>query len=105
MMRQVLAYRFGRTQIHYPVTSGTAEGDWLVDRTSGWVCAWDEYLLAPDDAELAMRMRRAENTGRPLGDEGFVKKVGGLLGRNLLPGKPGRPRKEGQASKKIHGGK
>ena len=52
-----------------------------------------------------MRMRRAENTGRPLGDEGFVKKVGGLLGRNLLPGKPGRPRKEGQASKKGHGGK
>ena len=40
---------------------------------------------------------------RPLGDEGFVKKVGGLLGRNLLPGKPGRPRENSIVSLDMRG--
>jgi len=35
-----------------------------------------------------------KHTGRPLGDETFIKNVGKRLGRNLLPGKPGRPRKK-----------
>ncbi len=39
------------------------------------------------------KMRRGENTGRPLGDEGFVKTVGKLLGRDLLPKRPGRKAK------------
>ena len=38
-------------------------------------------------------MRRHENTGRPLGPKAFVERVGALVGRNLLPGKGGRPRK------------
>ena len=34
-------------------------------------------------------MRRRENTGRPMGDETFVKHLGALLGRDLLPEKRG----------------
>ena len=34
-------------------------------------------------------MRQRENTGRPLGDEPFVKRLGQLLGRDLLPKKRG----------------
>jgi len=70
-----------------------AEGDWLSDRIAGWICTWQEHLLEPDAAELAIAMRQRENTGRPLGDETFVKKLQALLGRNLLPGTPGRPKK------------
>jgi len=70
-----------------------AEGDWLNERIAGWVCTWREYLLDRDDADLAAKMRRGENTGRPLGDEGFVKTVGKLLGRDLLPKMPGRKAK------------
>ena len=34
-------------------------------------------------------MHLHENTGRPMGDKGFVKKLEAMLGRVLLPGKPG----------------
>ena len=67
-----------------------ADGQWLAERIAGWVCTWREYLLEPDEADLAVAMRQRENTGRPLGDESFVKRVGALLRRDLLPKKRGR---------------
>jgi putative transposase len=67
-----------------------AEGQWLCERTAGWVCTWGEYLQERDESELPERMQSRESTGRPLGDEGFVKTVGKLLGRDLLPKRPGR---------------
>lgn len=70
-----------------------AEDEWLVERTDGWVCTWGEYLQEPDEAELASAMKRHENTGRPLGPEGFIKRLERQTGRKLLPGKPGRPKK------------
>jgi len=70
-----------------------AEGEWLREATAGWVCTWGEYLGQMDDATTAQRLRRHENTGRPLGEELFLKRLGGLLGRNLVPGKGGRPKK------------
>ena len=36
---------------------------------------------------------RHERTGRPLGDERFVKRVSKLIGRDLMPKKPGRKKK------------
>jgi hypothetical protein len=47
-------------------------------------------------------MRRHENTGRPLGDKRFVKKLEALLGWGLLPGRPGRPKKT-PATGKLYG--
>ena len=77
-----------------------AEGQWLAERIAGWVCTWREYLLEPDEADLAAAMRQRENTGRPLGDDSFVKRVGALLGRALLPkkrGPKGKDHAKGQA--------
>ena len=62
-----------------------AESDWLAERIEGWVCSWREYLAEPSGKEVAAAMRRHENTGRPLGDDAFVKKIGRMLGRDLLP--------------------
>jgi putative transposase len=73
---------------------GLAESQWLVERVGG---RWSEYLNQSDDDGLAQRLRRGENTGRPLGEEPFLKRLGRLLGRNLLPGKGGRPKKSAQA--------
>ncbi len=42
-----------------------------------------------DDPELAKTLRQLENTGRPLGKEAFIRKIGELLGRDLIPKKPG----------------
>ena len=72
------------------------EGEWLRERTAGWACTWGEYLTGPDEAALGPRLRRHENTGRPLGEKPFLERLGALLGRNLLPSKGGRPRKEGE---------
>ena len=66
---------------------------WLLERTAGWICTWREYLRQETEHDLVLAMRRHENTGRPLGDSGFVKRVGVLLGRNVLPEKPG-PKRE-----------
>lgn len=66
-----------------------AEGQWLADRIAGWVCTWGEYLRDWDEAEVASQLASHERTGRPLGQKGFAKRIGTLVGRNLIPGKPG----------------
>ena len=38
---------------------------------------------------MIKRMEKHLRTGRPLGDEGFVKELERCLGRSLLPRKPG----------------
>ena len=38
------------------------------------------------------RMEKHLRSGRPLGDEGFVKELERHLGRTLLPRKPGPPK-------------
>jgi len=66
-----------------------AESGWLAERTAGWICSWREYLREDDDAELAAALRKREKTGRPLGDESFLRMIGRRLGRDLMPKKPG----------------
>ena len=61
---------------------------------AGWVCPWGEYLRDPDEADLAKAMQTRENTGRPLGDEGFLKKLSASLGRPLLRKSRGRRPKD-----------
>jgi putative transposase len=70
-----------------------AETAWLKERIGGWTCSWGEYLAQGEEADIARSLRLHENTGRPLGEEGFVRRLERRLGRKLLPGKPGRPRK------------
>ena len=44
------------------------------------------YCLMPNHVHLsAVAMRQRGNTGRPLGDESFVKRLGQLPARDLLP--------------------
>ena len=67
-----------------------AEGERLSEPTGGWVCRWGECLRRRDAEETLGLLRRHESTGRPLGDEAFVRKTCDLLGRHLVPKKPGR---------------
>jgi len=58
---------------------------------------WGEYLAGEDLPAMARLLRRGESTGRPLGDETFMTKVGRLLNRDLTPKKPGpKPKKPKQ---------
>ncbi len=75
-------------------TDGLAQSAWLTERTAGWVCGWGEYLMQNDGRDVAVAMRQHESTGRPMGDRSFVERMSNLLGRDLLPKKPGPKRKE-----------
>jgi putative transposase len=51
-----------------------------------------------EDAEAFERLRRAESIGRPLGDDGFLMRLEGLMRRPLRPRKRGpKPRAQGDA--------
>jgi len=50
-------------------------------------------LAAGEDEERVMRLRKAEQVGRPIGDAAFLDRFEGASGRSLKPGRPGpRPR-------------
>jgi putative transposase len=68
---------------------GVAETDWLTDMTAGWVCTWRKYLRQDDVSALGETLRGHESTGRPLGEESFIRKIGVLVGRELLRQKTG----------------
>ena len=53
-------------------------------------------FLGKDAKEINTTIRRATSTGRPLGSEGFTKKLEMILKRNLFPKKGGRPKKKGK---------
>ena len=65
------------------------EGDWLAQGVPSWPCTWRECLPDRDETEFAGATRRRENIGRPLGDEGFVQRLSGLLDCDLLPKRRG----------------
>lgn len=56
---------------------------------------WAELLAARESDEQAFRaIRESTRTGRPLGDETFVRRIEQELGRDLQPKPIGRPRKK-----------
>ncbi len=54
---------------------------------------WRQYLSASEEDKVLKEIRTCTTTGRPAGDEFFVRKSEELLGRVLLPKPRGRPRK------------
>lgn len=54
---------------------------------------WTNPLLATRQADFVNRVRRESVVGRPLGDDGFVRRLEKRLDRTLARGKMGRPKK------------
>ena len=52
---------------------------------------WRGYLREADDGKLVEDILKNGLTGRPCGDEGFIAKIEGLLGRELKANPQGRP--------------
>ena len=56
-------------------------------------------LRSGEDEVMSLQLRRAESTGRPLGDSGFLAKVEAISGRDPKPRKRGpRAMMEGEIS-------
>ena len=64
--------------------------NFVVDEISDW----REYLSDESDDEKGALFVRHVDTGRPLGDEKFIKKIEGITGRILQKNKPGPSRKD-----------
>jgi putative transposase len=60
----------------------------LLDRFGEWAT----YLGTVPRPEELERLRQNSRTGRPLGDDGFVRRIEQLTGRLLTPRPAGRPR-------------
>ena len=54
---------------------------------------WEAWLAVSNDADSDSAIRTSTQTGRPCGDETFVRAVEDLTDRRLLPNKGGRPRR------------
>ncbi len=54
---------------------------------------WKKYLREKDDTALTQEIRKNSKTGRPCGDDGFVRRLERLLDRRLKALPHGRPRK------------
>lgn len=53
---------------------------------------WQAYLDVEATDKSVKKLHQHSRTGRPLGDAGFIKKIEGLLGLDLRPRAPGRPK-------------
>lgn len=69
---------------HDPVLSN----DCFLDRE---IMDWATYLMGNDDKKLIDKIRESTKAGRPCGNEAFVTKLEGLLGRTLKANPRGRP--------------
>ena len=85
------AWRYRWSSAGYHV--GLRRTDPLVtaDDRFGWTKAWREQLRA-DPVEVDL-LRRQVRTGRPCGDEEFLRDAEEVTGRRLRPRSPGRPAK------------
>jgi putative transposase len=54
---------------------------------------WSSWLADPEDERLLKRIRHHTRTGRPIGDDQFVKNIEACLGRRVHAMANGRPRK------------
>lgn len=66
-----------------------SEDNWLGEKE---LKSYREFLRQEDEG-INASIRRATSTGRPLGSEGFIKKLEKILGRDIFPKKGGRPRR------------
>ena len=85
LVRWASEYEWSSARAHI---SG-AEGDDLVDDWA-WIelrlgGGWSEVLRAANDQETAERLREATYSGRPFGDEVFVREMERRAGRELRP--------------------
>ena len=80
-------YRWSSAAAHLggPDTSGMVDMNWW--RKECEAAAWGRILGEPDD-EQSESLRRCTHSGRPFGDEGFVKGISEQFGRHWVPGRP-----------------
>ncbi|MCP4493631.1 MAG: transposase, partial [Gammaproteobacteria bacterium] len=86
MANEAWDYKWSSVHAHL---SGNSDGIVTIEPMQRRVENWKLFIAATNQANES-HFRRHTRTGRPLGDEGFVQQVSKLIGRDLIPKKPGR---------------
>ena len=87
-------YRWSSAKAHL---RGTASATMNTGALLELVSDWRDFLSAGLERDMAERLRLHERTGRPLGDESFVKRLERRLKRALRPQKRGPKPKGAEA--------
>ena len=87
-------YRWSSAKAHL---RGTASATMNTGALLELVPDWRDFLSAGLERDMAERLRVHERTGRPLGDESFVKRLERRLKRALRPQKRGPKPKGAEA--------
>ena len=85
-------YRWSSAREHVDETA-----DGIVSRRCylvGEISNWRRYLHEKEDKEMVNEIRKGSMTGRPCGDESFIRKLERRFSRRLKALPHGRPRKE-----------
>lgn len=96
LVREPWAYPWDSAQAHI---TGVDDNLVKVAPLCELVKDWRGFLSSGISEKEIEELRKHERTRRPLGSEGFVKKLEGTLGRLLRKQKPGRKKGEGAEQK------
>jgi putative transposase len=72
-----------------PHLNGNNDGLVKVEPLLDRVGNWQEFLAVPSSTQEANALKRHEKSGRPLGDDDFIRSLEAGLGRTLFRRKPG----------------
>lgn len=93
MVQRAEDYRWSSARAHCGMSSDTLlKPDWQKPQ---WIGNWSEWLTDSSDTEMEQRVRARTHTGRPCGNDMFVRSIERVLGRHLAPMKSGpKPKPE-----------
>jgi putative transposase len=93
---------------HYPWSSAATHCGLIADSmldfesvSSVQIEDWHRWLTTGNPVEFEERIRQSTFTGRPCGNESFVRESERRLGRHLTPQKPGRKPKAAVAENRL----
>lgn len=87
------AWEYRWSSVH-AYLSGQSDGIVTLEPLQSQVKDWKVFLQDHMQDGMATVFEAHARTGRPMGSEPFIKRVSAILGRDLLPQKPGRKPKD-----------
>jgi putative transposase len=90
MVKKAEDYRWSSAHEHIEGASEVVSGNCFLLHE---IPDWRKFLRAREDSAMTQQIRKSSMTGRPCGDESFIKKLEKRFGRRLQALPHGRPKK------------
>ena len=90
MVKKAEDYRWSSAREHIDAAPEVVSGNCFLQQE---IRNWRKFLSAREDTAMTQQIRKSSMTGRPCGDESFIKKLEKRFGRRLKALPRGRPKK------------